>query len=62
LHSPESIKENFKLAKSLEEILSNPVQSEELRIKINDERMELLTKLWNQLINIKVRVSKLKGY
>jgi hypothetical protein len=61
MDTPEAIKEHFKLAKSLEEVLSNPEQSEELRVKLNDERMELLRELWTHLTNIKVKVSDLKG-
>lgn len=61
MDSPQAILEHLEIAKDLEQVLDNPKQSEGLRERLNDERLDILVTLLEHLSNIKVIASKLKG-
>ena len=61
MDSPQAILEHFEIAKDIEQVLDDPDQSEGLRERLNDERLDILATLSEHLTNIKVIASKLKG-
>ncbi|MFC2060335.1 hypothetical protein ACFLTZ_04500 [Chloroflexota bacterium] len=61
MDSPQAILDHFEIAKDLEQVLVDPKQSDGLRERLNDERLDIMVTLWEHLTNIKVIVSKLRG-